>query len=152
MRCSLAAISPASSLPALSSNQQFVNRTAPYLRRDVLIQLIKTSVVSFCLSFSETFLFSLLPSFPILSPYQHLILHHSALSCPSFFWIFTLPSCWCQCLSESHQDRCCSLQDREPGAKHGSMAGRAGASLARTHPSICPLQHSSHASYSNMSL
>lgn len=84
MRCSLAAISPVSSLAALSSNQQF-NRTTSYTHSDVLIQLIKSSIISFCLPFSETFLFSLLPSFPVLSPYRHFISHHSALSCSSLF-------------------------------------------------------------------
>lgn len=37
-------------------------------------------------------------------------------------------------MAEHYQDGCCSLMDREPGAKSGTL-------LARSCPSICPWQH-----------
>lgn len=94
MKCSLASISPASKLAALSSNQQFVNRTVSYIHRHLLIQLVRTSIISFCSSFSETYFFTL--SF---FPYSLSIRtsHSSSLYTFLFFpfYIFTFPLCSC---------------------------------------------------------
>lgn len=84
------------------------------------------------LFFSGIFLFHSYVFFSILSPYQHLLLHHSALSRLSLF--ASLLSFMLMPMLEHYQERCCSLRDREPGAKSGTL-------LTRTCPSICPWQH-----------